>query len=275
MNADDVKKCIKNLDGLPTIPALVGKIFAICKNEGSSLEDLRKLIEHDQALAERVIRAVNTTLFSHSGRVQDIRQAILLLGFDRVKSIAAGMNVLNVFPSQPGFSLKNLWIHGYEVALIASSLSERVTMTDPQECFLAGLLHDIGRVIFFKMDPEQFSKIVTTEDMLEKEIGLFGCTHAEAGAWFAETAALPEEIVSTLRYHHHPSQAKEFRDSVSIVSLAEALSRMVCPRLEDDGLWTGDHDALLLELGIDNEELTKVGKDLYGSKIEIERFFNS
>lgn len=275
MNSDEVKKIIKNLDGLPTIPALMGKIFAICKNEGSSLEDLRRLIEHDQSLAEQVIRTVNTTLFSHSGRVQDIRQAILLLGFDRIKSIAAGMNVLNVFPSKSGFNLKNLWIHGYEVALIASSLSETVTMTDPQECFLSGLLHDIGRIIFFKIDPEKFSKMVTTDDMLEKEINQYGCTHAEAGAWFAETAALPEEIVSTIRYHHHPSQAREFRDAVSIVALAEALSRMICPRLEDDGLWTGEHDALLLELGIDNEELTQVGKSLYGSKIEIERFFNS
>jgi HD-like signal output (HDOD) protein len=104
---------------------------------------------------------------------------------------------------------------------------------------------------------------------------IFGCTHAEAGAWFAEETGLPLEIILTTRYHHSPSQTKEFRDSVSIVSLAEALSRMISPRIEDDGLWTKEHDATLLELGIHDNQLAAVGRNLYGSKLEVERFFNS
>jgi putative nucleotidyltransferase with HDIG domain len=275
MNAFEVKEFIKNLDGLPTIPALLGKILSICKNEDSSFEDLARLIDHDQALAERVIWAANSVVFGHSGRVRDIRQAIMFLGFNRVKSIAMGMNVMDVLPPKGAFNLKNLWIHSYEVALIASAVSDSVTMTTPRECFLAGLLHDIGRIIFYKIDPGQFGEIITTEMMLDKEIDLFGCTHADAGAWFAEEAGLPPEIIMTIRYHHNPSQTKEFKDSVSIVSLAEALSRMVSPRIEDDGLWTKEHDATLLELGLDNGQLAVVGKTLYGSKLEVERFFNS
>jgi putative nucleotidyltransferase with HDIG domain len=275
MNVSDVQKFIKNLDGLPTIPVLIGKILSICKNEDSSFEDLGRLIDHDQALAERVIWAANSAVFGHSGRVRDIRQAVMFLGFNRIKSIAVGMNVLEVFPPRSSFNLKNLWIHSYEVALIASAVSDSVTMTSPRECFLSGLLHDIGRIIFYKMDPKQFSDILTTDNMLDKEMAVFGCTHAEAGAWFAEEACLPLEIVSTTRYHHNPSQAREFRDAVSIISLAEALSRMVSPRIEDDGLWTKEHDATLLELGINDSQLAVVGKNLYGSKLEVERFFNS
>jgi putative nucleotidyltransferase with HDIG domain len=275
MEASDVKNFIKNLDGLPTIPVLIGKILSICKNEASTFEDLARLIDHDQALAERVIWAANSAVFGYPGRVRDIRQAILFLGFDRVKSIAMGMNVMAVFPPRSSFNLKNLWIHCYEVALIASALSDSVTMTSPRECFLSGLLHDIGRIIFYKMDHAQFSDIITTDVMLDKEREVFGCTHAEAGAWFAEVTGLPLEIIETTRYHHSPSRAKEFRDSVSIVSLAEALSRMVSPRIEDDGLWTEEHDATLLELGMDNGQLAVVNRNLYGSKLEVERFFNS
>ena len=273
MSTSDAKEYIKNIEGLSTIPALVGKILSIVQKQDCSLEDLNNLIDHDQAMAERVIRAANSAFFGRSGQVRDIRQAIMFLGFERIKSIAVGMNVMTIFPHHNAFNLKNLWIHSYEVALIASVISDFVSMTSPPECFLSGLLHDVGRIIFYKMDHDEFFKIPTTDEMLEKETELFGCTHAEAGAWFAETAALPPEIISTTRYHHRPSNAKEFRDSVSIVSLAEAMSRIYSPRIEDDGVWSLEHDALLLELGIESKELAVIGEKLYGARKEAETFF--
>ena len=273
--SSDVKNFIKNLDDLSTLPVLVGKILSIVGREDCSIEDLDNLIAHDQAMAERVIRAANSAFFGHSGQVLDIRQAIMFLGFERIKSIAVGMSVMTLFPHHSSFNIKNLWIHCYEVALAASVISDFVTMTSPRESFLSGLLHDIGRIIFYIMDHELFFKIPTSEAMLEKEMEFYGCTHAEAGAWFAETAGMPSEIISTTRYHHSPSKAKEFRDSVSIVSLAEAMCRMFSPRIEDDGLWTEEHDVILLELGIDSKELAVVGEKLYGSRKEAEKFFTS
>lgn len=275
MDASEVKKFLKNIGDLSTHPSMVGKILSVFKKEDPSLKELNSLIAHDQAMAERVIRIANSTLFGHSGQVKDIRQAIMFLGFDQIKAIAVGMGVMEIFPPQGSFNLKNLWIHSYEVAMISSLLSDVVTMTSPRECFLSGLLHDIGRVIFYKIDHQQFYNIITTDDMLEKEMDLFGCTHAEAGGWFAETAGMPPEIISSIRYHHSPSKAQEFKDSASIISLAEAMSRMYSPRIEDDGLWTGEHDAILLELGINSTELALVGNKLYGSKKEAEHFFCS
>jgi HD-like signal output (HDOD) protein len=275
MGSSDVRVFIENIEGLSTIPVLVGKILSIVQKKDCSLEDLNNLITHDQAMAERVIRAANSTFFGHSGQIRDIKQAIMFLGFERIKSIAIGMNVMTIFPHNSAFNIKYLWIHCYEVALIASVVSDFVAMTSPRECFLSGLLHDIGRIIFYKMNHAEFLKIPTTDDMLEKEMGLFGCTHADAGAWLAEAAGLPSEIILTTRYHHSPSLAKESRDSVAIVSLAEAMSRMYSPRIEDDGLWAKEHDVLLLELGIDLKELAVIGEKLYGAKIEAEKFFAS
>jgi HD-like signal output (HDOD) protein len=275
MSSSDVKDFIRNIEALSTIPVLVGKIRTICQKEDCSLEDLNRLIAHDQAMAERVIRAANSAFFGHSGQVRDIRQAILFLGFERIKSLAIGMNVMTIFPHNNAFNIKDLWIHSYEVALIASVISAFVSMTSPPECFLSGLLHDIGRIIFYKMDYNRFFKISTTDDMLEKETELFGCTHAESGAWFGEAAGMPLEIILTIKDHHSPSQAKEFRDSISIVALAEAMSRMYSPRIEDDGLWSPEHNALLLELGIESKELTAIGEKLYGARKEAENFFAS
>jgi putative nucleotidyltransferase with HDIG domain len=275
MSASEVKSFIQNIEGLSTIPALVGKILSIVHKEDCSLEELQNLIDHDQAMAERVIQAANSAFFKRAGQIRDIRQAILFLGFERIKSIAVGMNVMTIFPHQNAFNLKNLWIHSFETALISAVISDFVTMTSPPECFLSGLLHDIGRIIFYNMDHHLFFEIPSSEDMLEREEELFGCTHAEAGAWFAEKAGMPEEIHLTIRNHHTPSQAKEFKDSVSIVALAEALSRRFSPLLEDDGLWTIEHDALLLELGIESKELAVIGGKLYGARKEAETFFAS
>jgi putative nucleotidyltransferase with HDIG domain len=275
MSASEIKDFINKIEALPTIPVMVGKIHAIIQKKDCSLDDLNRLIVHDQALAERIIRVANSVFFGHSGQVRDIRQAILFLGFERIKSLAIGMNVMNMFPHNNAFNMKYLWIHSYEVALLASVISDFVSVTLPPECFLSGLLHDIGRIIFYKFDHNKFYKIPLTDDLLEKEEELFGCTHAEAGAWFAEAADLPLEIIHTIKDHHHPAQAKEFRNSISIVALAEAMSRAYNPRIEDDGLWSLEHNALLLELGIENKELNVISNKLFEARIEAESFFAS
>ncbi len=89
----------------------MGKIHSIVKNEDCSLEDLNNLIAHDQAMAERVIRAANSAFFGHSGQVRDICQAIMFLGFERIKSLAVGMSVMTIFPHSIAFNIKYLWIH--------------------------------------------------------------------------------------------------------------------------------------------------------------------
>jgi putative nucleotidyltransferase with HDIG domain len=271
----DVKGFIKGLKDLPTIPALLGKIISVVSDEDSSTQDLYKLISHDQALAERVLRVANSTFFGHSGEVKDIRQAIMFLGYNKIKSMAVGMTVMDAFPAHSSCNIKNLWIHGYEVALFAEALSEVICMTCPRECFLSGLLHDIGRIIFYKMNPRGFLEIEATNGKLEKEKELFGCTHAEAGAWFAMENGLPPEIISAIQFHHQPSHSTLYKDSVSIVSLAEALSGMFSPKRENDGIWKEEHEVLFLEYSLTDDDIMFVGERFCAAKPEIEQFFNS
>jgi putative nucleotidyltransferase with HDIG domain len=273
MTASDVKSYIHGLENLPTIPAVMGKIRALSNNGNATVNDLVQLIGHDPALAQQIIRAANSRALGHPGQIRDIRQAILFLGLERIKTMALGLEVMETLPAHPSFDLNNLWIHCCDVALIGAVLSEYVSITSADECFLAALLHDMGRVIFYKMDDRQFNRIVTTEDMLEQEQDIFGCNHGEAGAWFAEKSGLPSEIVAAARYHHHPSLAEEFKDLVSIVSMAEALSRTFDPRIEDDGIWMDEHDAILLELGIDNLELSTVSAKLALARKGVDDFF--
>jgi putative nucleotidyltransferase with HDIG domain len=275
MTAGDVKTFTRNIRDLSTIPGLLQKIISVVQHEGSSAKDLLKLISHDLALAEKVVRVANSAFFGHSGEVKDLRQAFIFLGLDKIKSIALGMTVMDMFPVHSSFDVKNLWRHGYEVAIFAEALSGVICMTGPQECFLAGLLHDIGRIIFYQIDPKKFLTIVTTDNTLVSEEEVFGCTHAEAGAWFAEENSLPPEIISAIRFHHRPSGAKEYKDTVSIISLAEVLSRRFNPQAENDGKWTEEHDLLLLEYSLTDDDILSAAERFFAHQPGIYEFFTA
>jgi putative nucleotidyltransferase with HDIG domain len=271
---EDIRDFIKTLNKSYTIPAMLSKILAVIKDEDSPPEELYRLISHDQAFAERVIVFANSAIFGHSGQIRDIKHAILFLGYEKIKSIALTMAVMDIFPSvYTTFNIKNLWIHGYEVAYIAAAIADLISMAAPREVFLCGLLHDIGRIIFYRNNHDKFFQIGTDEDIFEKEKALYGCTHADAGAWYAEYCNMPEDIVLSILYHHRPSLTTGNRLGVAIVSLAEALSRRFSPRIEDDGLWTSEHDAIILELELSDDDLSSIEQKLGSIKREIERFF--
>ena len=273
MNENDVRRFIKKFSDLSTTPALLEKVLSLIVDDSSSTEELIDLISYDPAMAERVLRVANSAFFAHSGQIKDIHQAVLFLGLDRIKAIAVGMTVMNIFPSPGSFHIENLWLHSYEVAFISSMISESIAITQPQEAFLSGLLHDIGRIVFYNMDHNRFHRIETTDTMLEQERSLFGCTHAEAGAWFAEEIALPSSIVTTIRHHHKPSAAPEEMSMVAIVSLSEALSRSFSTRVEDDGIWITEHDAILLEFSLSPANLHDLGEKFKAARGDIEKVF--
>ncbi|MBE0569706.1 MAG: HDOD domain-containing protein [Deltaproteobacteria bacterium] len=272
-DANEIREYVRGIYRSRTIPTLLGKILDVTHDDDSSPQDLLHLISHDQVLAERVIRLANSAIFGHSGKVKGLQHAVMFLGYERIRSIALAMGVMKVFPGKNSFDVQNLWIHGYEVAYIAAAVSDTICMATPDEAFLCGLLHDIGRVIFYEKDRERYYRIGTDDDMLEKEVELFGCTHAEAGGWYAESVGIPVELVQAIRHHHHPSKAKESRLCVSIVAIAEAFSRTLRPRIIDDGIWTSEHDAILLELSIGEDTKNAIQHKLAGLEYDIKGFF--
>ena len=269
----DVRRYIKGLHDLSTIPVLLGKILRTVQDENSSTEELHKLITFDQALAQRVLRMANSAAFGRSGQIRDLEQAILFLGFDRIRSIAIGMTVMNVIPAKGSFAMENLWIHSYEVGFLASALTDLVPLTIPGECFLAGLLHDVGRVVFCGMDPLKFQTISPGSDLLDCERMLYGCTHADAGAWFVEEMGMPKDLAAITRFHHQPTLAKDQKDTTAVVALAEALCGRFSDRKEGDSIWTGEHDALLARHAITEEDIAMTGEKLVQARPDIEQVF--
>ncbi|MCL2102594.1 MAG: HDOD domain-containing protein, partial [Syntrophorhabdaceae bacterium] len=173
-DAQDIQKYIRETYCSRTLPSLLSRVLEVVRDENSAPQDLYKLISHDQVFAERVIRTANSVFFGHSGRVKGLPHAVMFLGYERIRNIALAMGAMSFFPGKSSLDVQNLWIHGYEVAYISGAVSETINMASPDEAFIVGLIHDIGRVIFFEKDRERYYRIGIGDDMLDKERELFG-----------------------------------------------------------------------------------------------------
>lgn len=271
--AEDVKRHIKGLGGLTKVAERMGRILAADRDEQAPADVLQNIIGVDKSIRDGLLRVANSTAFGHPGQITDISQAILFLGFERIKYLAVGMTAMGFFHSRRSTYMDNLWIHGYEVGFIASALAGRIPDTQAGKCFLAGLLHDSGRILFYTMNQETSQKIETSESMSEQEIASFGCTHGEAGAWFAEATGLPADITVAISRHHTPSTGNGTQGTSAAVALAEALSKRFGGRPEEDGSWTDGHEKMLKELSLTDGFIESIGDRLASARPEIEGFF--
>ncbi|HEB76221.1 MAG TPA: HDOD domain-containing protein [Nitrospirae bacterium] len=253
-----MNKNISRLKDLPTLPVILQRLFNVLQDEQSTFVDIANVIRHDQTLTEKILRVSNSPYFGHAGKVNTLEQAIMFLGYDLVKGICLGTSVFKLLGRGEREKLGKLWQHSYEVGIIAANISDHVCNIERGICFVSGLLHDIGRVIFLTLDRERYLSILSTDETIQKEREIFGTDHPAAGGSFLENALLPEEIVCAVRYHHTPSQCTRYRETSSIIALAEALSRSFFPKIEDDGAWSDEHDAIVLELSLDEGKMKDI-----------------
>ncbi|NOY40087.1 MAG: HDOD domain-containing protein [Nitrospirae bacterium] len=249
---------IASLTELPTLPVILRSLFEVLQDEKSTFVDIAKVIKHDQTLTEKILRMANSPYFGHAGKVNTLEQAIMFLGYDLVKGICLGTSVFKFLGRNERERLGKLWQHSYEVGIIAANISDHVCNIERGSCFVSGLLHDIGRVIFLTLHREEYILMLSSDNISLKETEVFGIDHPMAGGNFLEKALLPDEIVCSVRYHHKPSMCTHYREISSVISLAEALSRTFFPKIEDDGIWTEEHDAIVLELSLDEDKLKNI-----------------
>jgi HD-like signal output (HDOD) protein len=276
----DTRNEIKKLKEIPTLPVIITKIVRIMHDEKASVQDLVEIIKHDQSLVSRILAVANTPFFGCRGKINSIDQAILMLGFDLVKSIAVSISIFSIFPV-PYPVMKRMWSHAYKAALLAGVLSLKIPDAHNGVCFLAGLLHDIGRVVLITLQEYRYyrDKLQTMSSMKsnnlllwEKEI--FKCTHAEAGGVFLEDLLLPPEVFLPV-YHHHDHSVEDIKYSgvITDVFLAEGLLSRIGPDSLSDGEWTADVERVFIENGFSMSDIDDYALFLTEQEYHIESFF--
>lgn len=234
---DRLKPYLAVVGDLPGIPIIASKVMSAAADPNTSADDLRQVIEKDPALAARILKVANSSLYSFSRAIETLRHAIALLGFRTVENLVMAASLRDVFKNF-GLSEKLLWEHSTLAGAVAARLSTYGPIdVERESAFTAGLLHDLGKIALANTAREKYSKIIMRTynegvSFREAEMDEFGFDHAELGALVGEKWKLPERLVRAIRYHHH--DPKDYPDAppedCRLIALTTVVTRC-CSRL--------------------------------------------
>lgn len=222
------RKKVEQLYNLPTLPNLMVKFSTMAKDPSTSMTKFADELSKDQTLTSKMLRLVNSAFYGFPGRIGTVTQALIILGIDAVKGLIVTSNVFDTLTPEA----YPLWRHSIMVSMACRNLALTLNIPDAkeisEESAVAGLLHDIGHVIFFLEALEEFRLLCELARKrgggiwkIERE--LFGFDHAEIGKWICEKWTLPAKLGIPIGFHHEPEKAPEFRLRTSIVSAANII----------------------------------------------------
>ncbi|MDD2717352.1 MAG: HDOD domain-containing protein [Candidatus Wallbacteria bacterium] len=267
----DLELVAGRIKDLPTLPIVVNKIVTLVENPKASAADLAKIVSMDPALTTKILTVVNSAFYSFPRKISTISHAVMILGFGDVKNIALSISVFNIFKGKKSeaLNLPEFWKHSIGVGVAARLLGKRVKYPEAEEAFIAGLLHDVGKIVFQRFFSTEYAKVIQYCQShriwireAEKAI-LDGTDHNDIGEVVGEKWKLPPRLVRVLKYHHTPLASPEADMLTSLVHAGDVFTRI---RKIGDG---GDGNfipqlvkEIWYKLKISPEELNKVYLEL-------------
>lgn len=229
---------VSQIDTLPVLPQLHRDLLDMLERPGASEDEISELVSRDMGMASTVLKLVNSAFFGTSHRVIKPSEAVGLLGLDVVRALVLGQNLFATFEQDrfPHFSFEGLWRHSLAVGGYARVICrhEKAGEATAESAFIAGLLHDVGKLILCTVLPREYDAVIMTvrrdnRPVAEVERELLGVSHAEVGAYLMGLWGLGEDIVAAIAGHHDPGAwgPPEF-GCVTAVHAANVLDKELC-----------------------------------------------
>ena len=211
MSPELSQKLAAAVDGMPAFPKSVQKILELTRDVNCSPKDLVQVIDKDPVVTVKVLRVVNSAYYSLPKQITSINHAVVYLGFNTIKNLALSIAAIGILPAsnEAGFDGQQYLLHSLSTAGIAKLLAQRLDDADPMDCFIAGLLHDFGKVVFAQFMPQEFKKALAISQEHKTSLHLalrdvVGTDHAVVGAMLVEKWRFPADLVETIRQQYSP-----------------------------------------------------------------------
>lgn len=211
-----------SVNNLPAMPAALHELNKVMADPNCNAERLAAVLNKDQTLALKILKLVNSPIYGFPGRISSLKHAVLLLG----GNVLRGVIISTAAFEQDNTQLSALWHHSLACSQAASDIARTLGLSSPDEYSVAGLLHDVGKLVIWKQIPEAWAiilKVMKEEnlDSIEAETKVLGISHEDVNKMVCGHWNLPRSLCMGMSYHHRPAQAPEDKKVAAVVSLAD------------------------------------------------------
>ncbi|APW42331.1 HDOD domain-containing protein [Rhodoferax saidenbachensis] len=230
MSPEISQKLAAAVEGMPAFPKSVQRILELTRDVNSTPKDLVDVIDKDPVVTVKILKVVNSAYYSLPKQITSIGHSVVYLGFNTIKNLALSIAAIGMLPKDNAaeFDVQQYLLHSLATAALAKQLASKVDDADPMDCFIAGLLHDFGKVVFAQFMPEEFKAAL----LISKNTGTslhmalqqtIGADHVVVGAMLVEKWRFAPRLIETIR-HQHIADFKD-TDMIACVFGANQISK--------------------------------------------------
>jgi len=232
ITVEELRAALLDESRIPSLPTIVQDILAVAEDPRSGVKDVEKVVEKDQSCSIKLLKLSNSAYYGFSRQISTIKQAILIIGLEGVKSTAMGLEMAQCFlkGAKGGEEvLGKLWVHSMAVATAAQILAKRSKATTEAFAYLSGLVHDFGKVVLAGHFAEDYVEVFKRAKEEKVPIALmeqseFGVDHETVASWVAEAWDLPDAIREIAKNHHKGYHLEQTNKAILLVGLADAVA---------------------------------------------------
>jgi HD-like signal output (HDOD) protein len=220
---------ISEVDKLVSVPDVYYRLESLIESPSSTLHDFAGVLSAEPDICARLLSLANSAFYSFPSSIESIEKAIQVIGVRQIRELVLATSIMKVFNQVPlgMVNMDMFWQHSVAVGVFAKSVGLYCHQTQPERFYIAGLLHDIGRLIFYLKLPGLMHDLMIQREvkealLFELEYKSLGYTHAEAGGHLLKKWRVPESIYEPVSCHHKPQESDEFTNVTAAVHVADA-----------------------------------------------------
>ncbi len=225
MDSKTMMKKLERIEDLPTLPTILFEVNRLLEDINTSPKKLSDAIKKDPSMVVKILKLVNSAFYGFRSRISDISNAVVLLGFNTIRNAVISVSIIKTFSGKKGlegFDITEFWKHSIAVAVTSKRLAEKCRVEAPDSCFVAGLLHDIGKLVLSQHFQDLFTRVwitAQTENLTfyEAEKKEIAVKHPRIGSFLAKKWQFPDHLVDAVKCHHAVRKSVSNYEMVLIV----------------------------------------------------------
>jgi len=243
MGSSVTSTLISQIESMPTLPTVALRVMEVTSNPGSSASDLMEIIGPDISLTTKILKIANSPFYGLTREISSLQHAVTVLGFKEIRNMVISTVAFESFKNfkrDEKFDINKFWKHSFCCGLAAKIIAVDLESTS-NELFVAGLIHDIGKLVMYIAFPVEFLKLVDMMSPLklkytafEAEKNVFEMIHDEVGMKLLRKWMFPESLITAVGFHHHPQEAEKESSFPIIVHVADILAHVYEMQVEDE-----------------------------------------